>query len=95
MSTKVISVRVTKKDIYRGQHREAGTSVSTNCAIALALKRHFKTLDAGWGYAQGTVGARKFDALAFQTVRKWVSRHDLGKSVKPFTLRLREVENVN
>lgn len=87
MKSNIHEIEVTAKDIEAGQC--APWPPSKNCAIARALRRHFKVKDAEWGYVEGYIGARVLTSLNPNQTRSFVEDHDNKKTVQPFKFTVR------
>lgn len=80
-------IEVTAKDIKAGQC--ALWPPSKNCAIARALRRHFKVKNAEWGYVVGYIGVKVLTSLNPDQTRSFVKDHDNKKTVRPFKFTVR------
>ena len=90
MRNRTVTVRVTAKDIERGQDAiDAGTGLPSEvCAIARAIRRVLKVRKASWGYIDGRAGDVMLTSLDPQKTRHFVVAHDNLSTVKPFDFKL-------
>lgn len=84
--SKIIEIKITKNNIRLGQQKLG--QVTTSCAIARALQRHFHDRSANWAYVHGHSNGLRYETMAPVSVRKWVERHDDRKTVKSFIIRI-------
>ena len=78
-----MKIQVTQQDINIGKMRN-----SSNCAIALALKREFAYDMNVLGLVGDLIQIGKEGYQAMPEVIRWVADFDRGRPVKPITLEL-------
>ena len=78
-----MKVPITQQDINIGKMRN-----SSNCAIALALKREFAYDMNVLGLVGDLIQIGKDGYQAMPEVIRWVANFDRGRPVKPITLEL-------
>ena len=81
-----MNIQVTQQDINIGKMRN-----SSNCAIALALKREFAYDMNVLGLVGSLIRIGKDHYQAMPEVVRWIANFDKGRAVKPITLEFETV----